>query len=84
MRGFRAAHRIRSALRWQEQNRPGGQSPAKSLDAPDPYLFLLVVKILVRKQPDSACRCKSAKTCKNLCFVFALIRDQLDLDVDSY
>jgi integrase len=46
-----AAHRIRSALRWQEQNRPGGQSPAKSLDAPDPYLFLLVVKILVRKQP---------------------------------
>jgi len=61
MRGFRAAHRIRSALRWQEQNRSGGQSPAKSLDAPDPYLFLLVVKILVRKQPDSACRCKSAK-----------------------
>src|SRR5262249_31401916 len=48
--------RCAKALRWQEQTRPGGQCPAKSFDALDPCLFLLVVKIFVRKEADHACR----------------------------
>src|SRR5712671_2711492 len=35
-------------LRWQQQNRPDGQSPAKSLDALGPYPFLLVSSMRVR------------------------------------
>jgi hypothetical protein len=35
-------------LRWQQQNRPDGQSPAKSLDALGPYRLLLVSSMRVR------------------------------------